>query len=77
VVTLFKGKRVSTAPRLEQFAKKLGLAEQPQWHDAGLAVEVCVDIHPVITRVSRAAVRITRLYFLSAAHLYIPYGFLI
>ncbi|KAJ7783407.1 hypothetical protein B0H14DRAFT_2959582 [Mycena olivaceomarginata] len=36
---IVKGRRVPTAPRLEQFARQLGLAEQAQWLDAGLAVQ--------------------------------------
>jgi hypothetical protein len=67
---IVKAKRVPTAPRLERFAKELGLTEKPQWHDAGLPVQVCVDIHPSSLNF-HAAVRI-RLCFLSAAHLHIP-----
>ncbi|KAF7365356.1 hypothetical protein MVEN_00407600 [Mycena venus] len=36
---IVKARRVPTPPRLERFAKELGLTEQPQWHDAGLPVQ--------------------------------------
>ncbi|KAJ7272709.1 hypothetical protein B0H12DRAFT_1228709 [Mycena haematopus] len=33
---IVKTGRIPTAPRLEQFAKQLGLSGKAQWHDAGL-----------------------------------------
>ncbi|KAJ7136132.1 hypothetical protein C8R44DRAFT_848843 [Mycena epipterygia] len=39
-----KVKRVPTASK--RFADELGITDEPQWHDAWLAVQVCVDIHP-------------------------------
>ncbi|KAJ7504202.1 hypothetical protein B0H11DRAFT_1905480 [Mycena galericulata] len=48
---IVKGKRIPTAPRLEQFAKELGLTEKPQWLDAGLPVQR----RPSTTRVSAIA----------------------